>query len=289
MKTVDTLIADIHSFIESPDYTNEHSFAQELANILQQRLGANDTAVQGSPTRGALRFSNVGTNCDRKLWYHVNRTELSEPLHPNTRIKFLYGDILEALLLELAQCAGHTVTGTQTELVVGGIKGHRDAVIDGMVVDCKSASTYSFNKFKSHLRPEDDAFGYLWQLRSYLYASRSDPSVTEKIRAAFFVIDKTTGALFLDIHEFTDEELDQVPNHIERQKGVVSAKEVPERGYTDVEWGKSGNRGLDVYCSYCPFKMVCWPGLKVYGYSNGPAFLTEVKREPNVPLIGEAF
>lgn len=289
MRTIDTLIKDIQDYLETPNNFNGNAFADQLSSVLSQRLQPADPTDESPPTRGALRFSNIGTNCSRKLWYHANSPQLSEPLHPNTRLKFLYGDILETLLLGLVEAAGHTVTGCQTELDVEGIKGHRDAVIDGMVVDCKSASTHSFNRFKLHLRPEDDSFGYLWQLRSYLYASRGDPSVTEKNKAAFLVIDKTTGGLCLDIHEFTDKELDEVPAHFESRKELVKQKEVPNRDYEAVPVGKSGNTGLGFYCSYCPFKMVCWPGLKTYLYSNGPTYLTNVVREPNVPLVGEAF
>jgi hypothetical protein len=43
-------------------------------------------------------------------------------------------------------------------------------VIDGVTVDVKSASKYGFEKFLKHNLREDDPFGYISQLSSYVYA-----------------------------------------------------------------------------------------------------------------------
>src|SRR5690606_19057418 len=125
-----------------------------------------------------LRVSNLGTPCDRRLWFSINHPELAEPLEPHTRLKFLLGDVWEAVLLFLAKIAGHRVEGQQDEISLHGVLGHRDAVIDGTIVDVKSASSFSFDKFENHLKPEDDSFGYLTQINSYLEAAQDDPIVT---------------------------------------------------------------------------------------------------------------
>src|SRR5690606_25725922 len=109
-----------------------------------------------------------------------NTPEDGEPLRPEAYLKFLYGDILEDLLLFLAEAAGHTVVGRQDEQEIAGIKGHRDCVIDGTVVDAKSASSYSFKKFKEGRLREDDPFGYVDQLQSYIHSGQNDPLVTDK-------------------------------------------------------------------------------------------------------------
>ena len=74
----------------------------------------------------------------RQLWYDklIHNSE-ARPLAPSTRIKFLYGHILEDLLILLSRVAGHTVTEEQKEVEVEGIKGHQDCKIDGVLVDCK--------------------------------------------------------------------------------------------------------------------------------------------------------
>jgi hypothetical protein len=100
-------------------------------------------------TSGNLRLSAIGKP-DRQLWYDVNTETTEEKLPPSTRIKFLYGYILEELLLLCASIAGHTVEDQQKEVTVEGVLGHQDAVIDGVLVDCKSASGFSFKKFESN-------------------------------------------------------------------------------------------------------------------------------------------
>lgn len=225
-------------------------------------------------------MSNVGSPCERKLYYSVNTPEEAEPLTASTIFKFSFGDMIELLLLFLSQTAGHTVEGTQDTQEIEGIKGHRDAVIDGVVVDVKSASTYSFAKFRDgDLSAGNDAFGYIDQLQSYLYAGQDDPVVTDKSRAAFLVADKTLGHICLDIHEKKSIPYDLIYKH---KKEMVNAPEAPPRGFTAVADGKSGNEKLGVNCSYCDFKDKCWPGLQTYIYSTGPRYLTTVVREPKV-------
>lgn len=231
--------------------------------------------------KATLRLSNLGTPCERKLWYDINTPELGEPLDAPAKIKFLFGDILELLLLFWAREAGHKVEGEQDELVVHGVVGHRDCIIDGRVVDCKSASSYSFKKFSSNDLRGNDPFGYLPQLSSYLTASLEDERVTDKKRGSFLVIDKTLGKICLDTYK-----LDPVSEkYVERKKTLVNTKKLPDRGYDDEPEGKSGNRKLGLNCSYCAFKTSCWPGLRTYAYSFGPVHLTKIEREPKVPMI----
>jgi len=45
------------------------------------------------------------------------------------------------------------------------------------------------------------------------------------------------------------------------------------------------NMKLAVGCSYCHFKFSCYPNLRIFAYSTGPKFLTEVKNEPKVREI----
>jgi len=227
-------------------------------------------------------MSGIGKPCERQLWYEINTPNNSEELRPESYFKFLYGDILEEILLFLAQAAGHDVQGRQDELVINGIKGHRDAIIDGMVVDCKSASTYSFKKFSEGLTPEGDAFGYLGQLGSYVYASKDDPRVLYKNKGAFLVCDKTLGHITLDIHEFPEKNWEE---YYDRKKNIVSETNPPPRGFEAEPEGKSGNLKLGVNCSYCPFNKGCWPEQRTFLYAHKPVTLVKVVREPNVTEI----
>ncbi len=273
MKTIETLIPDIqegfeHGFKLLAEGNGKElisAFGHSFVEFLCHRL--TDESHQPS-----LRLSNAGTPCDRKLWYSINRSDIGERLSASTRFKFLYGDILEHLILFLARASGHIVTDEQRTVEIAGVKGHIDAFIDGHLVDVKSASTYSFAKFASGLQASDDSFGYLGQLGAYASAC----GVTE---ASFLVVDKTLGNLTLDTHDFSGYD---VVKEIERKKNVVNSPSLPPRGYSDEPDGASGNRKLSTVCSYCSFKESCWPGLRTFSYSGRPKFLTEVRRLPRV-------
>lgn len=227
-------------------------------------------------------MSNVGKPCERQLYYSINNSEDGEELPPQAHIKFAYGTLVELLLLFLVEASGHTVEGTQDEQEIEGIKGHRDAVIDGTIVDVKSASTFSFKKFEDGSLSENDSFGYIDQLQSYLYAGQSDDKVTDKDRGAFLVLDKTLGHICLDIHKRKDLPYDRIFQH---KKDLVNSDKVPPRGFDPIPDGASGNEKLGTNCQYCDFKKKCHPGLRTFLYSGSPRFLTTVKKLPNVPEI----
>lgn len=281
MKTIDTLIPDIENLLNEGVVDFEGSYFGEWAGrILARGLAPRETR------NARVWFSNVGDPCIRKLWYKVNEADKAEPLPPSAKLKFIYGDLLEELLLSLAREAGHSVECEQESLEWNGITGRIDAVIDGMLVDTKSASSYSFKRFQGGLRSEDDSFGYLGQLGGYLLAARETGIVEERNRAAFFVINKETGKLCLDVHEFTDEGLEQWAIDLEENKRDAQDEETtPDRAFEPEAEGRSGNLKLGVNCSYCEFKGHCWPGLRTFLYSNRPVHLVHVEREPMVPEL----
>lgn len=281
MSSIHTLVKDIENLIlkGKKDIVGEaDKLGVEVASNYRDKL----LARRDQDEKRTLRMSNLGVPCERKLWFSIHQRDKGEPYPANTILKFNYGDYIESLLLRLAQEAGHDVRGEQDEMEINGIKGHRDCVIDGVTIDVKSASTYSFKKFRDGLTPDKDAFGYIPQLKSYIYAGRDDPLVTKKTTGGFLVVDKQHGHIHLDIHEFTQEEINDVPSIVEHKKDVVSSEEVPPRGFDPVPEGSSGNMRLGTNCSYCEFKHHCHPGLRTFIYSNGPKYLTTVKKLPKV-------
>jgi len=267
---IETLVNDIYGVFDKDlevDPSEVTAFGEGLAQIVRDRV-----VEKHSPR---LRLSNLGKPCRRQLWYSINTPELATPLQGYTRIKFLIGDITEAVILFLAKLAGHKVTDEQKTVEVNGVVGHIDAVVDGDVVDVKSASPYSFTKFANGLKPEQDAFGYLSQLGTYV------SSLGGK-RGHFLAVDKVLGHLTLDTHELP--EVDYAAK-VDEARAMLEKNEPPPRSFDDEPDGKSGNRKLGVACSYCDFKDTCWPGLTTYGYSNGPRFLTKVVRTPKVDTV----
>lgn len=254
--------------------SEDKSLGEQLDAMFKERL------VREEREPG-LRMSSIGQPCERKLWYELNRSGDGEKLRSEHYLKFLYGDILELFVIWLAKRAGHRVSGEQSELNIKGIKGHRDCIIDGITCDVKSASTFSFRKFKDGLKPENDGFGYLTQLKSYVYAGREEDGIDNRT-GAFLVIDKTLGHIHLDLHEF---DFDGFEDFYDHRINIANGQDIPERGFDPVPYGSSGNLELALNCGYCPFRQICYPNTRTFLYSHKPVHLTKVVREPNVPEL----
>lgn len=186
------------------------------------------------------------------------------------------------MAIALAKEAGHAVTGEQDELTVDGIKGHRDCVIDGYIVDVKSCSSRMFEKFQKKTISMDDPFGYLDQLDGYMVGSAEDDLVRVKDTAFIWAIDKTLGKMVLYEHHLRKASiLARVASH----KAIVALDVPPPCTCEEVPDGKSGNMRLGVKGSYSPFKHSCKPGLRTFIYSDGPRYLTRVVRRPEPHVI----
>lgn len=273
MKSIYTLVPDIQHFIE----TNEDWYEQ----------ATQDTHSRWKPSEGinrdirrGLRLSGLGDRCPKALWYSVHHPEQAEQLPASAKFKYGYGHIIEAMALSLARLAGHTVEGEQDELVVDGIVGHRDAVVDGCVLDVKSCSSLSFSKIKDGHLANDDPFGYLYQLDGYVLGSLLDPLVTVKDRGYILAIDKTLGHMTLYEHGLRTE---IIRRRIREYQEICSRSDPPICRCGVKPQGASGNIQLDVRASYSPFKRCCFPEVRTFSYANGPVHLVKVVRTPDVP------
>ena len=202
---------------------------------------------------------------------------------PHTRIKFLYGHLIEEMVLALTKLAGHDVTHEQKQVEVQGIKGSMDCKIDGVLTDVKSASPYGFKKFKDGSLINDDPFGYVDQIKGYAHAENTTD-------VGWLVMDKTNGHLTYLKYDMADESqwywaklnFFSIVERIKSIKNIVKLSKPPKRCYEPVPDGKSGNMKLPVGCSYCAYKYECWDGLRTFIYANGPRYLVEVENLPNV-------
>ena len=278
-KKIDTLVEDIYSLFTSEEKVNVSE--DDLAVLAEEITRSVSFALTESrKKKKTLRLSLIGQP-DRKIWYNLNKEdkEDGEGLKGNDYIKFLYGNILESLLVFLCKAAGHPVTDQQKELKIDGIVGHQDAKVDNVLVDFKSASSFSFKKFKEGAIFTDDPFGYIAQLSAYAHAN----NVKE---AGFVVIDKSSGEIaYCPVHHMEMINAEERINHL---KKMVKSPILPDRCYDDIPDGKSGNRRLAVGCNFCEHKRDCWSdanhgaGLREFKYSNGSKFLTQVERTPDV-------
>lgn len=281
MKTIDTLVEDIESVIYGQGGWNK-SVAEAMGKSIADT--ANKRFSKPQEPRGYLSLSSIGTPCKRKLWYKINKPGFGEPLDAKMLLKFFYGDMIEELILAMVEASGHTLVGSQDRLTVHGIRGHRDAVIDGITVDVKSCSPFAFKKFKEGDLRGNDPFGYISQLSSYVYAAKDDPLVTDKNRGAFLAIDKVNGEICLDVYDFT-EELKTKEQEMLAAKDLV-AGDIPTERISPVPASKSSpNTKLDKSCQFCEYKKACWPNLKMYQYSYGIEYLVHVEKPPKVPEV----
>jgi len=286
MKNINTLVEDIYNLFNLDDINLDQkeidNCINDFGNNIKEHLR---TALyeKVKENKNSLRLSAIGRQ-DRQVWYDVNLKNNSTPYPASTKIKFLYGYILEELLIAFSKIAQHTVTDTQKELNVKGIKGHQDCVIDGVLVDCKSTSPRGYQKFDKGDLVKDDPFGYIAQISAYAEGNDVD-------EAAFLVINKQTGEICLaPVHSL---EMINAGDRIDYLKTMVKNNEPPNRCYSDVRDGASGNRKLGTSCFYCNHKKECWKdvnngkGLRVYNYAMGYRYLTKVIREPDVEEILE--
>jgi hypothetical protein len=219
MKKIETLVEDIYDLFNLTPIERDEKEVDELIDKFGDMLKVHiKEFMYSKPREGHLRLSGIGKP-NRQLWYDVNTKTTEESLPPSTRIKFLYGYILEELLLLCAEVAGHTVEAQQKEVSVEGVLGHQDAIIDGVLVDCKSASGRSFDKFASHNIAEDDPFGYIAQISAYAQANGID-------KAAFLAIDKSTGKICLTpVHSM---EMINAGERVKKIKKIVAGDKMPE-------------------------------------------------------------
>lgn len=274
---IQTLIPDIYKVVGSNEGWFNGNIAEDFSRELNLKL------VERAKPRSevsSLRLSKMGEYCPCQLWHSVHTPELAERPQPHALIKFTYGDILETLVIALAKAAGHEVTGEQDELILDGIKGHRDCVIDGCTVDVKSINSLGFQKVKAGLVPTDPFLrDYLDQLDGYTVAAYEDPLVRVKDKAYIVFIDKVLGKLALYEHTVRPE---HIRERVRISKEIVGRSQPPACECKTVPDGKSGNVRLDTKGSYNPFKYCCRPSLRTFLYASGPVYLTRVVRKPDV-------
>ena len=284
-KTIHTLVNDIYKLMETKEAEESvdveaeiELFGENMKALMRTEFGRKRTT-----DRRTLRLSNIGRD-DRVLWNVVNGTE-KEEIKPATYIKFMYGHLIEEMLLFMTRMAGHEVSDEQRVCEVEGIKGHMDCKIDGLVVDVKSASAFGFKKFKDGTLAIDDAFGYVDQIKAYAHACG-------ETEFGWLAMDKANGHLAVLKYDLEDT---QAPIHehikgdirerIKHVKEMVKGDEPTELCTETVPDGKSGNKKLGIKCSYCQYKKHCYPELRAFAYSYGPKFLSEVVNEPRVQEI----
>jgi hypothetical protein len=98
----DTLVDDIYRMIDTKEIADGvpveqviNDFGENVKQILRNNI------TESKFDKRKLRMSNIGKK-DRQLWYSYNGYK-GEELMPHTRIKFLYGHLIEEMILALTK------------------------------------------------------------------------------------------------------------------------------------------------------------------------------------------
>lgn len=284
MKNIYSLVDDIYAVVASKEVPEDVDLYEEIENFGEGCKRLMTKLFTEKRDGRKLRMSNIGRD-DRYLWNVVNNSDVQEEMTPNTHVKFMYGHLIEEMLLFLTRLSGHEVTDEQKQCEVAGITGSMDCKIDGVVTDVKSTSTFGFKKFKDGSLAYDDPFGYVAQIKGYAHAEG-------ETSFGWLAMDKQNGHLTYLMYDSADTQAPvydkisyDIEERIEHIKKLVEQPEWPEVCHKTVPDGKSGNQKLAVGCSYCPYKFTCWPEVRTFLYSSGPRYLTEVFNEPKVTEI----
>ena len=275
---ISTLVSDIYNRMESHEKVskeNLEAFLQGVSDVLVKQL----EEKRNTSHEKNIRMSSIGKP-DRKIWMEINGPKVERSYTGSTLIKFLYGSVIEELVIFLAKEAGHSVQELQKQCQLEGIKGHIDCKIDGEVVDIKSASDFAFRKFKTGTIENDDPFGYIGQISAYVEAEGQDTGY-------LLAMNKVTGELAL--LELDDFSLINATKRIQHVKKLVKSEEMPDLCYQPQPEGKSGNMKLSRDCSYCSYKWTCFPDMRVFRYGDGMRYLTTVEKEPTVQDVTDSM
>ena len=106
MKSIDTLVKDIYNLFNSDEISmNEKEIdihINEFGDNIKEHLKT--SLFEKERDKNNLRLSAIGRP-DRQIWYDVNLNNKAQPFTSPTKIKFLYGYILEELLITLSKIA----------------------------------------------------------------------------------------------------------------------------------------------------------------------------------------
>ena len=247
------------------------SIILEFADAISQ--GLKRQIFFEKPEQKNLRVSSLG-KCLRQQFYSIKGYE-GEVINPRAKMTFLFGDIVEAVVVALAKASGVELIEQQKEVVIDGVKGHIDGLIktpEGIsLFECKSMSDASFKNLTSSGLGDD--FGYLTQVNMYMYALGLD-------RAYLVAVNKNTGHVE-EVEIPRDEELiEKTLNNISVLRSCLESDILPPRKYELIDEvvrnKETGRKILPFQCSYCAYRQHC--------YSN---LIQEFKNNKPIWIVGE--
>jgi len=244
-----------------------------------------------------LRMSNLGRPfC--QLWREKNggvKVPKREKQQPSI---FAAGHMAEAWLMMVMKAAGVPISDSQTntKLTIAGdvINGTSDVSIkydEEVLWDIKSASDFSFSKFKKGYAAiaDNDAFGYVDQ--GFLYSRAQGLHF-----GGWIVINKNNGEVCVcEAPIMQDILMIETLERVTAKKIKIDTDAPFERGFEDeaetFNRKVTGNRKLCFNCSWCDYKWDCWPDIDhraaVFSKAQNPPWVdyTQINNVPQEEAV----
>ncbi len=217
------------------------------------------------------RISAIGRPVCQQ-WFNAFDPDVRAPIDHVQKMKFLIGDLSEALMVAIIKGAGVVVEAEQEPVTADlgdgvTINGQLDVVIEGKVYDIKTASPYAFtHKFAAadgfSKIIEDDPFGYVAQ--GYLYAEGKQLPF-----GGWIALNKSTGQWALCSPPRVDTSYKKAALKQAKDNATAIIEKRPFKRCFEPEEEtfykkKTGNMRLAMTCGYCAYKEACWGDQIVY-------------------------
>ena len=217
-----------------------------------------------------IRMSSIGKPV-RYLQCDKLGLDKDEEESYNTSIKFLYGDIAEAILISLLKAVKADIKEEQKAVTLPiadiELSGTYDIKLGNKIYDIKSCSPYAydnkFRDFESVLAGDD--FGYVAQI--YLYPEAETLMSGKKVHAGgWLVINKVTGEIKeikvpIEDDKIREEQLSIVSSNIKILNNTKTLDDIDKSIPTQKEtyYGKqTGETVLSDSYKYFNYKKVLW-------------------------------
>ena len=267
------LLNQVKIFLESAARGKSKGISPELIHEFKESCGQALEKQFNQENVKRIRMSALGRPlCQQQM--DIN-SDAEEEVDYTLLMKFLMGDLLEALAIAIMKSAGVNIESEQESVNIkfskdgkkfDKVTGTYDVKIDGKVYDIKTASPAAFNtKFSSFggytKIKEDDPFGYIMQ--GYLYSEASGSPF-----GGWIAINKATGEWSVcETPDITDKDKQEALDLAKSNLYKLLDKKPFKKCFKDtVEVVKkqgqqitTGNKLLPKNCSYCGYRKHCWP------------------------------
>jgi hypothetical protein len=252
-----------------------------LTTFSKTAAKAVETIFEQKKDRRFPRASALGHGA-RRLWFMRQFPDVAEDFNINTRMTFIQGHLLEAVVILFLKEAGVEIEQTQTsgkaKYGEWEVSGTIDVIIDGKIWDIKAVNGWSFkSKFKDAISlAQNDGYGYIEQAATY--------ELTHKLPfGGWIVVNREAGEIKVIDADPIREVFPKVREEIQEKLSKAYGADMPSQCYNFV-WetykkNKTGRIVADSRCSRCPFNDKCFPNFKRENKSNGLTIIIQEKEE----------